>query len=64
MIAICRRLHNSRAPNVATAVALASSNPGIASVPPEANIPAGALFADFPVVANSEGQATIRPRAK
>jgi RHS repeat-associated protein len=53
------RVTVSRAPNVATAVALSSSNPSVASVPPEVNIPAGALFADFPVVANFEGQATI-----
>jgi len=53
------RVTVSRAPNVATAVALASSNPSIASVPPEVNIPAGALYAEFPVASNAEGQATI-----
>lgn len=49
----------SRAPNVATAVALSSSNPSAAQVPATVNIPAGALFADFPVAAVGEGQATI-----
>lgn len=53
------RVAVSRAPNVATAVTLSSNAPGIASVPSEVNIPAGALFADFPVAANSPGQATI-----
>jgi len=42
-----------------SAVAPTSSNPSIVSVPPEVNVPAGALYADFPVVPNSEGQATI-----
>lgn len=49
----------SRAPNAATPVALASSDPSIASVPPQVNIPAGALFAEFPVMPNSVGQAII-----
>jgi RHS repeat-associated protein len=53
------RVSVSRAPNVATAVTLASSNPSFASVPATVNIAAGALFADFPVAANSPGQATI-----
>ncbi len=53
------RVSVSRAPNVATAVTLASRNPSFASVPATVNIPAGALFADFPVAANSPGQATI-----
>jgi RHS repeat-associated protein len=53
------RVTVSRAPNIATAVALTSSNPSFASVPPEANIAAGALFADFPVLSNAVGQATI-----
>jgi hypothetical protein len=53
------RVTVSRAPNVATAVTLASSDPNIASVPPTVNIPAGALFADLPVASNAVGQATI-----
>lgn len=53
------RVTVSRAPSAATAVALTSSNPSIVSVPQEVNIPAGALFADFPVAPNSEGQVTI-----
>ena len=53
------RVTVSRAPNVATAVALVSNNPAAASVPPQVNIAAGALFADFPVTANAVGQATI-----
>ena len=53
------RVTVSRAPNMATAVALSSTNPSIASMPAEVNIAAGELFADFPVVANAEGQVTI-----
>lgn len=53
------RVTVSRAPNVATAVTLASGNPSFASVPATVNIAAGALFADFPVAANSPGQTTI-----
>lgn len=53
------RVHVSRAPNVATAVGLVSSDVAVASVPPQVHIPAGALFADFPVTTNSVGQATI-----
>jgi RHS repeat-associated protein len=53
------RVTVSRAPSVATAVTLSSSDPSIASVPPSVNIPAGALFADFPVASNSVGQATL-----
>lgn len=49
----------SRAPNAVTPVALVSSDPAIASVPPQVNIPAGALFADFPVMPNAVGQAII-----
>lgn len=53
------RVTVSRAPNAATPVALVSSDPAVASVPPQVNIPAGALFADFPVMANAQGLATI-----
>ena len=53
------RVTVSRAPNVATAVALSSSDQAVASVPAQVNIPAGALFADFPVAANAVGAATI-----
>ena len=53
------RVTVSRAPNATTAVALVSTNPSVASVPPQVNVPAGGLFAEFPVTANSEGQATI-----
>ena len=53
------RVSVSPAPSAPASVALSSSTPAIASVPPEVNVPAGALSADFPVVANSEGQATI-----
>ena len=53
------RVTLSRAPNADTAVMLASNNPGVASVPPEVNVPAGALFAEFPVTANAVGEATI-----
>ncbi len=53
------RVTVSRAPNVATAVALVSTDPAVVSVPVQVNIPAGALFADFPVAANAVGQATI-----
>lgn len=54
------RVTVSRAPNTATAVALTSSNASVASVPPQVNIPVGALNADFPVASNSEGQATVQ----
>jgi len=53
------RVAVSRAPNVAAAVTLSSSNASFASVPATVNIAAGALFADFPVASNAEGQATI-----
>ena len=53
------RVAVSRAPNAPTVVTLGSSDPAVASVPQEVNIPAGALFADFPVAANGVGQATI-----
>ncbi len=53
------RVTVSRAPSDSTVVALTSSAQAIASMPPTVNIPAGALFADFPVAANSEGLATI-----
>jgi len=53
------RVTVSRAPNVPTAVTLVSSDAGVASLPPQVNIPAGALYADFPVTANAVGQATI-----
>ena len=53
------RVTVSRAPNVPTAVTLGSNNPSFASVPPIVNIPAGALFAEFPVATNSVGPATI-----
>ncbi len=53
------RVTVSRAPSAATTVTLVSSDPSIASVPPSVNIPAGGLFADFPVAANAVGQATI-----
>jgi len=53
------RVTVSRAPNVATAVTLSSSDMSVASVPPSVNIAAGALFADFPVASNAVGQATI-----
>ena len=53
------RVTVSRAPNEPTAVSLVSSNPAAASVPPTVNIPAGALFADFPVASNAQGVATI-----
>jgi len=53
------RVTVSRAPNTATAVTLSSSDPSVASVPPSVNIPAGALFAEFPVASNAVGQATI-----
>ena len=54
------RVNVSRAPNAATTVTLASSNNAIASVPPTANVAAGALFVDVPVSSNSIGTATIR----
>ncbi|HKC53687.1 MAG TPA: hypothetical protein VKC33_03480, partial [Burkholderiales bacterium] len=53
------RVTVSRAPSAATTVTLVSSDPSIASVPPSVNIPAGGLFADFPVASNAVGQATI-----
>jgi RHS repeat-associated protein len=53
------RVTVSRAPNAVTPVALVSSDPAIASVPAQVNIPAGALFADFPVMPNAAGQASI-----
>jgi len=53
------RVTVSRVPSVATAVTLSSSDMSVASVPPSVNIPAGALFADFPVASNAVGQATI-----
>jgi PKD repeat protein len=56
------RVTVSHAPSDPTVVALTSSAQAIASVPSTVNIPAGALFADFPVAANSEGQATITAR--
>jgi len=53
------RVTLSRAPNIATAVMLVSSDPSTASVPPQVNVAAGALFAEFPVAANAVGQATV-----
>src|SRR5262249_57349917 len=53
------RVTVSRAPTVATAISLPSSDPTVASVPGTVNIPAGALFADFPVASNSTGLVTI-----
>ena len=53
------RVTVSNAPIQATAVALTSNAQAIASVPATVNIAAGALFADFPVAANSVGTATI-----
>jgi len=53
------RVSVSRAPSAVTAVSLVSSAPDIVSVPDKVNIPAGALFADFPVAANAVGQATV-----
>lgn len=53
------RVSVSRAPSVATTVSLSSSDPTVASVPASVNIPAGALFADFPVASNGTGLATI-----
>src|SRR5262249_31984645 len=53
------RVTVSRAPTAATAISLTSSDPTVASVPGTVNIPAGALFADFPVASNSTGLVTI-----
>jgi len=53
------RVTVSHAPSLPTAVSLSSNNPTVASVPASVNIPAGALFADFPVASNGEGLATI-----
>jgi PKD repeat protein len=53
------RVTVSHAPTVATAVTLSSSAPTVASVPGTVNIPAGALFADFPVASNGFGFSTI-----
>jgi len=53
------RVAVSRAPVAATAISLSSSDPTVASVPGTVNIPAGALFADFPVASNGAGLATI-----
>src|SRR5262245_15789009 len=53
------RVTVSRAPRTATQVSLLSSNPAVASVPAQVNIPAGALTAEFPVMANSDGPVTI-----
>ena len=53
------RLSLSRAPSTAFPATLVSSNPAIASVPGQVNVPAGALYADFPVMANAQGSATI-----
>jgi RHS repeat-associated protein len=53
------RVMLTRAPNIATTVTLVSSNPSVASVPPQVNVAAGALFAEFPATANSEGVATV-----
>ncbi len=49
----------SRAPATMTPVKLASSAPGVASVPEFVTVAAGALSADFPVASNAEGRATI-----
>ena len=53
------RVTVSRAPNIATTASLVSSNPSVASVPAEVSIAAGFLFAEFPVMANAVGAATI-----
>jgi RHS repeat-associated protein len=53
------RVTVSRAPSAVTPIALTSSDPSIASVPPQVNIPAGALFAEFPVMPNAPGQAIV-----
>lgn len=53
------RLSLSRAPSTAVAATLVSSNPAVASIPGQVNVPAGALYADFPVMANAQGSATI-----
>lgn len=53
------RVTVSPAPAEATPVDLSSSDPGVAGVPTTVTIPAGALFADFPVLSIAEGSATI-----
>lgn len=49
----------SRAPSAPTAVALTSSDSAVATVPATVTIPAGALTAEFPVMTNGQGSATV-----
>ncbi|MGH7165275.1 MAG: Ig-like domain-containing protein, partial [Nitrospiraceae bacterium] len=53
------RVTVSPAPTAPAAVTLTSTNTTVASVPPSVPIPAGALVAEFPVLANGAGNATI-----
>ncbi len=53
------RVFVSSAPLAPTPVTVTSSAAGIAAVPAMVTIPAGDLFADFPVVTNGEGTAVI-----
>ncbi len=53
------RVTVSPAPAEATPVDLSSSNPEVAGAPTMVTIPAGALFADFPVLSVGEGSAAV-----
>ncbi len=53
------RVTLSRAPTDPTAVSLTSGMPEVATVPASVTVPAGALFADFPVLSAGVGSATI-----
>ncbi|MDH5668282.1 MAG: Ig-like domain-containing protein, partial [Nitrospira sp.] len=53
------RVTLDRAPTDVTVVALTSSTPTVAQVPPTVTVAAGALTADFPVTTVGEGTATI-----
>lgn len=53
------RITVSRAPIVPVVVQLTSSTPAIAEVPATVTIPAGALNAEFPVFARSEGVVSV-----
>ncbi|WP_447975230.1 RHS repeat-associated core domain-containing protein [Nitrospira sp. Kam-Ns4a] len=53
------RVTVSPAPPEPTGVALTGSAPEVVTVPPTVTIPAGAFFADFPVLTVGEGTATV-----
>ncbi len=53
------RVTVNRVPLDPTVVGLSNSGTSLVTVPPTVTVPAGALFADFPVTTQNEGTATI-----